>query len=94
MEKIVVSGSFDNLKSRQVRLLEEAAKFGPVHIYLWSDEIVKALTGVVPKFPFEERKYSLQAIRYVYKVHTIEQMPGLNELPPISGFKPRMWVVN
>jgi cytidyltransferase-like protein len=93
MEKIVVSGSFDNIKSRQVRFLEEAAKFGPLHVYLWSDEAVKALTGTDPKFPFEERNYFLQAIRYVYKVHAIEQIPGLDELPPIDGFKPRMWVV-
>jgi cytidyltransferase-like protein len=93
MEKIVVSGGFDNIKSRQVRFLEEAAKFGPVHIYLWTDEIIKALTGADPKFPFEERKYFLQAVRYVYKVHSIEQIPGLNELPQINGFKPRMWVV-
>jgi cytidyltransferase-like protein len=93
MEKIVVSGSFDNIKSRQVRFLEEAAKFGPVHVYLWSDKAVKALTGTEPKFPFEERKYFLQAIRYVYNVHSIEQIPGLDELPQIDGFKPRMWIV-
>ena len=93
MEKIVVSGSFDNIKSCQVRFLEEAAKFGPVHVYLWSDEVVKALTGADPKFPFEERKYFLQAVRYVYKVHPIEQIPRQDELPQIDGFKPRMWVV-
>ncbi|MFN2237578.1 MAG: adenylyltransferase/cytidyltransferase family protein [Anaerolineales bacterium] len=93
METIVVSGSFDNIKSRHVRFLEEAAKFGPVHVYLWSDEIVESLTGADPKLSFEERKYFLQAVRYVYKVHAIEQIPGLNELPKINGFKPRMWVV-
>ena len=93
MEKIVVSGSFDNIKSRQVRFLEEAARFGPVHVYLWADEIVKTLTGAEPEFPFEERKYFLQAVRFVYKVHTIEQISGLNELPQINGFKPWMWIV-
>jgi cytidyltransferase-like protein len=76
-----------------VRFLEEAAKFGPVHVYLWSDEAVKALTGADPKFPFEERKYFLQAVRYVYKVHPIERIPRQDELPQIDGFKPRMWVV-
>jgi len=93
MEKIVVSGSFDNIKSRDVRFLEEAAKFGPVHVYLWSDESVKALTGSDPQFPFEERKYFLDAVRYVYKVHPVEQFAGADVLPQIDGFKPRMWVV-
>ena len=41
MEKIVVNGSFDNLKSCDIRFLEEAAKFGPVHVYLWLDDVVE-----------------------------------------------------
>jgi cytidyltransferase-like protein len=93
MEKIVVSGGFDDIKSRDVRFLEEAAKFGPVHVYLWSDESVKALTGVNPKFPIEERKYFLDAVRYVHKVHLVEQFSGTDELPQIDGFNPRMWIV-
>jgi glycerol-3-phosphate cytidylyltransferase-like family protein len=68
MEKIVVSGSFDSIKSREVRFLEEAAKFGPVHVFLWSDDVVKAITGTDPRFPLEERKYFLEAVRFVYKV--------------------------
>jgi hypothetical protein len=57
MEKIVVSGSFDNIQSRNVRFLEEAANFGQVHVYLWSDAAVKAMTRADPKFPFDEQKY-------------------------------------
>ena len=94
MEKIVVSGSFDNLKSRDMRFLEEAAKFGPVHVYLWSDEVVKTMTGAEPKFPIEERRYFLEAVRYVYKVRPVDQAHHHEELPVIDGFKPRMWVVS
>lgn len=93
MEKIVVSGGFDNLKSRNIRFLEEAAEFGPVHVYLWTDNVVKTMTGADPKFPFEERKYFLEALRYVYKVRSIDQAHNQDELPKIDGFKPRMWVV-
>jgi glycerol-3-phosphate cytidylyltransferase-like family protein len=93
MEKIVVSGSFDNIQSRQVRFLEEAARFGPVHVFLWSDEVVKAMTGAGPKFPEEERKHILKAVRFVHKIQTVDQLSSLDELPQGEGFKPRMWVV-
>jgi cytidyltransferase-like protein len=93
MEKIVVSGSFDNIKSGDIRFLEEASRFGRLHVYLWSDESVRAMTGADPKFPFEERKYFLEAVRYVYKVRTVDQAASLDELPQVAGFQPRMWVV-
>jgi len=93
MEKIAVSGSFDNIKSRDVRFLEEASKYGPVHVYLWSDEVVKAKTGADPMFPLAERRYFLEALRYVYKVRSVDHLPSLDELPQVDGFKPRMWAV-
>jgi cytidyltransferase-like protein len=93
MEEIVVCGSFDDIKSRDVRFLEEAAKFGLVQVCLWSDAVVKDMTGIPPKFPFEERKYFLEAVRYVYKVRPIDQTHHPDELPPLNGFKPRMWTV-
>ena len=73
MEKIVVSGGFDHLLSREVRFLQEAANFGPVYVYLWSDTVVKTMTGAAPKFPFEERKYFLEAVRYAYKVRRVAE---------------------
>ena len=93
MEAIVVSGSFDNIQSREVRFLEEASKFGPVHVYLWSDAVVKAATGALPKFPQKERKYFLEALRFVYKVQPIDHLPNPDELPQIAGFKPIIWAV-
>ena len=62
---MAVTGSFDDLRSQHVRFLEEAGKLGAVHVLLWSDEMVAALTGKLPKFPLAERHYLLQAIRYV-----------------------------
>jgi len=94
MEKIVVSGSFDNIKSLDVRFLEEAAKIGPVHVFLWSDAAVKAMTGAEPRFPLEERQYFLDAVRYVYKVRPVDHLSDLDELPQVAGFQPRMWTVS
>ena len=34
------AGAFDDLRSAHVRLLQEAARLGPVHVLLWSDEQV------------------------------------------------------
>jgi glycerol-3-phosphate cytidylyltransferase len=93
MEKVVVSGSFDNIRYRDVRFLEEVARFGPVQVYLWSDVVVEALTGAAPKFPFAERQYFLEAVRYIYKVKPVDTVHHPDELPQIDGFKPRMWAV-
>jgi cytidyltransferase-like protein len=62
---VYVSGSFDDLRFKDYRFLEEAAKLGPVHAFLWSDETCHAATGKAPKFPQAEREYSLQAVRYI-----------------------------
>ena len=43
MNRIVISGSFDDLKSRHMRFLHEAAKLGAVHVLLWSDDVVQAI---------------------------------------------------
>jgi cytidyltransferase-like protein len=93
MENVVVSGSFVNLQSREVRFLEESARLGPVHVCLWSDPVVKMLTGVDAKFPVQERKYFLEAIRYVHKVWIVEELSDLNELPQIEGLNHGMWIV-
>jgi len=93
VKKIAVSGGFDNIRSRDVRFLEEAARFGQVYVYLWSDEVFEAMMGTKPKFPFEERKYFLEAVRYTYQVRPVDRVHHPDELPQIDGFQPRMWAV-
>jgi cytidyltransferase-like protein len=51
------------------------------------------MTGTDPRFPFAERQYFLEAVRYVYKVRPVDQVTSLDELPELDGFQPRMWVV-
>ena len=94
MEKAVVTGSFDDLRSSDVRLLEEAAKRGELHVYLWSDELVRSLGGSSPKFPLEERMYFLQAIRYVKQVHLLNQLADRDTLPTLEEQYSVTWVVN
>jgi cytidyltransferase-like protein len=94
MPNAVVSGSFDDLKSYDIRFLEEAAKAGNLHAFLWSDDLVRQLEGHSPKFPLEERLYLLQAIRYVKQVHVVNQLADRDGLPPQAELYSGTWVVN
>ena len=90
---IVVCGAFDNLRSPDIRFLQEAARLGPLHVLLFSDTLCQALTDAAPKFPQAERLYYLQAVRYVEKVHLIEGPADSYQLPTVPGVQPRAWVV-
>ena len=94
MEKIIVSGSFDDLRSRHVRFLDEASRLGKVHALLWSDKAVRAIEGKAPKFPQDERLYLLQSLRYVYQVSLTDCMNGVDELPDYSKLSADTWVVD
>jgi cytidyltransferase-like protein len=94
MNCVVVTGSFDNLKSRQVRFLEEASKLGTVHVLLWADAAVRALAGRPPKFPLAERWYMLQAVRYVSAVTAVADPIDPDALPTAAGLQPNIWAVN
>jgi cytidyltransferase-like protein len=94
MRKVFVTGSYDDLRSRQVRFLEEASRFGELHVMLWPDEVICDWEGKPPKFPLAERIYLLQAIRYVSRV-SVCQMPVEREaLPYPDGIKPDLWIVD
>jgi len=86
MTTIIASGSFDNLRSRHVRILEEASKLGDLHVLLWSDDLVRRATGQPPKFPQEERRYLVEAIRYVGKVSLVDEDPSTGSGQALTGF--------
>jgi len=82
MNRVLVSSAFDDIRARDIRFLHEASKLGEVHVHLWSDEAVCAHTGHAPKFPYAERLYFVQAIRFVKQVHA-----SVADL----GFKPDLY---
>ncbi|HUJ09188.1 MAG TPA: adenylyltransferase/cytidyltransferase family protein [Verrucomicrobiae bacterium] len=92
--RVVVSGSFDDLRSHHVRLLQEAAQLGTVHLLLWSDDMVRSVTGQPPKFPEAERAYLVEAIRYVEKVWPFNGRPDPNALPQLDFLQPQIWAVD
>jgi cytidyltransferase-like protein len=94
MKTVAAIGAFDDLRSQEIRFLEEASKLGAVRVLLWSDEVVTAVTGKPPKFPLAERHYLLQAIRYVGSVGQLATLPyDPNVLPAIVDLQADIWAV-
>jgi cytidyltransferase-like protein len=92
-EQVVVTGTFDDLQAQQIRFLELAAESGQLTVLLWSDELAERLEGRRPKFPEAERRYCLEAIRFVNAVRLVNEQIGPHVLPETPGFKPTLWVV-
>jgi len=91
---IVCCAAFDNMRAQDVRLLHEASRLGPVHVYLWDDATVQALTGQAPKFPAVEREYYLQSVRYVETVTMAKELSSADTLPDGIADSTRTWVVH
>ena len=91
-KQIVVTGAFDDIRSRQLRFLEEAAKHGELTVLLWPDETLQSLTGKPPKFPLAERLYFLNAVRCVSKVISVSGPVNPDELSTAGNFRPEVWV--
>ena len=79
--EVYVSGGFDDLRSPDVRFLQEAARMGPLHVLLWSDDLIRDQTGAAPAFGEAERWYLLQAIRYVSHMTLVGGPATPDELP-------------
>ncbi len=94
MHRSIVTGSFDDLRSSDIRFLEEAARCGELHVFLWSDEVARRLDEKNTKFPLGERLYVLQSIRYVHEVHLVDQLADRDSLPSYAEFAATTWVVN
>ncbi len=96
MRTVVVSGTFDDVRSSHVRFLQEASNLGEVHAILWPDRDIQATTGKPPKFPQGERLYLVQAIRYVHRVILPSSLDDPDAIPEFARLSPRpdTWVVD
>jgi cytidyltransferase-like protein len=91
MRSVIVSGSFDDIKSTHIRFLHEASKLGDVQVQLWSDEMARAVLHKDVKFTEAERTYFLQAIRYVKNITVLKAARMQDALSPVK--KDAVWVV-
>jgi cytidyltransferase-like protein len=71
--RAVVEASLDDLRSDDVRFLQEAAGHGELHVRVPSDELVEELTGSAPKFPVAERLFLAESLRWVGSAEVVEQ---------------------
>ena len=93
VRQIVVSGAFDDLRSRHLRFLEEAARLGELTVLLWPDDAIRELTGQPPKLPQAERLYFLNAVRYVSRVRLVDGPVPPDALPEVADLRADVWVV-
>ena len=70
---VVVEASLDNLRSRDVRFLQEAARLGPLEVRIPSDALVAALTGAAPRFPAAERLFLAASLRPVARATVVDR---------------------
>ena len=94
MPEVFVSGGFNDIRSRDVRFLQEAAQLGNLTVLLWADESFRSLEGCLPEFPQAERLYILKALRYVKRVVMVDGPVERDTLPLRNGLWPDLWVVN
>ena len=87
-----ISGAFDDIRSPELRLLQEASRLGEVNLLLWSDELVTRHLDRQPKFPFGERDYFLRAVRFVNRVTPLTDLADPNDLPAGISGPNSLWV--
>jgi cytidyltransferase-like protein len=90
---VCISGGFDDLRSEGVRLLQRASTLGELTVMLWTDEVFQCFRGQSPKFPFAERLYMLQAIRYVDHVKQVDSLHDEDSIPIEKLDQSLIWVV-
>lgn len=86
---VVVSGGFDDLRTRDLRFLHEASKLGNVTVLLWPDALLEKITGKPPQLPWAERAYLLGAIRYVTRLAPADPTLVPDALP--ANFRADIW---
>ena len=86
---MIVEASLDNLRSDDVRFLEEAASLGPLRVRVPSDELVAQLTGAAPVFPAAERLFLAESLRWVELAEVVDtalaQAPDALEVLASAG---------
>ena len=90
-KQIVAFGGFDDIRSGDLRFLEEASKLGGLTVLVWPDNLIQQATGTPPKFPLAERVYFSNAVRYVKRVVQLATWAETDSLPEIPGLHQEIW---
>jgi cytidyltransferase-like protein len=93
MNRVFVSGAFDDARSPQLRFLQEAAKLGALTLLLWPDEAISSIRGGVPKMGLAERLYYFEALRFVDRVEVAPRTLDPDRLQVELGGERAAWAV-
>jgi cytidyltransferase-like protein len=94
-DRVVVTGCYDWLHSGHVRFFEEASQYGDLYVGVGSDRTVRELKGPPhPMFPEAERRYLVQAVRFVTQAFINSGSGYLDAAPDIEVLQPQVYVVN
>ncbi len=91
-DQVAVWGGFDNPQSSDVRFLQEAARLGPLQVWLASDAALAA-GGHTVRFPEAERLYFVESIRWVRGVRLVSWPIGSGPAFDRPGSSHYIWAV-
>jgi len=77
---VFVQGCFDDLKTSDIRFIQEASKLGDVHALLFSDHASQAILNKETKYPLNERRYYLENIHFVNQLTIVDNI-NQNAIP-------------
>jgi cytidyltransferase-like protein len=94
-KRVIVTGCYDWFHSGHVRFFEEVSALGDLYVVAGSDANVRLLKGEDhPLFPQDERRYFVQAVRYVKRALISTGEGWMDAEPEIALIKPDMYAVN
>jgi cytidyltransferase-like protein len=94
-KKVVVTGCFDWLHSGHVRFFEEAAQLGELYVVVGHDDNIRLLKGDGhPMFGQDQRRYMVQAVRFVHQALVSSGDGWMDAEPEIARLKPDLYAVN
>lgn len=93
--KVIVTGCFDWFHSGHVRFFEEVSALGDLYVVVGHDDNVRLLKGANhPLFPQDERRYMVQAIRFVTQALISTGSGWMDAAPEIDRLRPDIYAVN
>ena len=93
-KKIFVTGCYDMLHSGHIAFFQEAAQYGDVYVGLGSDKTIYNLKGKYPVNNQDERKYMIDALKYVKKCVINTGSGIIDFLKEIEAIEPDIFLVN
>jgi cytidyltransferase-like protein len=93
-KKVFVTGCYDMIDSGHIAFFQEAAQYGDVYVGLGPDKTVYDLKGKFPVNNQDERKYMIDALKFV-KECVINTGSGIMDfLQEIETIRPDIFIVN